>query len=185
VIAVALPARPNGLPAIRDLPIKFMRRPATPGFEKLVGKETDRTKHSQHEYASEDGCWIIRSTQHSGHGSTNSGRARWHVSFNGRFFPVGYQNSSAHSLEHAIDDIHRKIGDGICDGFKVLAKMRQDAEDRARKEERHRENIVRARDLLGRMHSMDPFQLADAFADHVDLDTIARAIERASEVRPC
>ncbi len=174
--------RPNGLPALRDLPIKFKRRPGSPGFEKLVGKETDRKKHSPHEYASEDGRWIIRATQHSGYGSTNSGRVRWHVSLDDRFFPVGYQNSDAHTLEDAIDDIHRRIGGGVCDGFEVLTKMRQDAEAKQHAAEKSAADLARARELLGHIYGADPTRMVEALAEHVDLDKLARAVERAVEV---
>src|SRR5512143_1079184 len=90
--------RPNGMPALRDMPITFTRRvataEATEAFTKLVGKSTDRATHSPNEYVSEDGRWTIRSVKHSGHGSTNSGRVRWHVSYNGRYFAVGLGSGS-------------------------------------------------------------------------------------------
>ena len=175
--------RSNGLPALCDLPIRFKRRPGTPGFEKLVGKETDRKKYAPHEYVSEDGRWIIRATHHTGHGSTNSGRVRWHVSFDGGFVPVGYQNSDAHSLEDAIDDIHRRIGGGVRDGFKVLAKMRQAAEAAQRASEKRTADLVKARELLQRIYGADPTRMAEALAAHVDLDAFARAVNRAEEGR--
>lgn len=174
--------RSNGRPALCDLPIRFKRRPGTPGFEKFVGKETDRKKYAPHEYVSDDGRWIIRATHHTGHGSTNSGRVRWHVSFDGHFVPVGYQNSDAHSLEDAIDDIHCRIGGGIRDGFKVLAKMRAAAEAAQRAAEKRAADLVRARELLGRVCGVDPARLAEALAAHVDLDALARAVATASEL---
>lgn len=173
--------RLNGLPHVSALPIRFKRRPGTAGFDKFVGKETDRKKHAPHEYVSEDGRWIIRATHHTGHGSTNFGRVRWHVSFDGCFFPVSYQNSSAHSLEDAIDGIHRRIGGGIRDGFKVLAKMRQAVEAAEQASETRAADLVKARALLGRVYGADPTRLAVALAAHVDLDALARALSHAEE----
>ncbi|HSX23006.1 MAG TPA: hypothetical protein VLE97_09555 [Gaiellaceae bacterium] len=181
--------RPNGLPALRDLPITFARRTATAEataeFTKLVGKSTDRATHAPTEYVSEDGRWVIRCVKHSGYGSTNSGRTRWHVSCGGRYFPVGLgTGSSALSLEDAIDEIHRKIARGVCLGFEVLAKMRRDAQKREEDDARHAANLSRAKDLLGRVCGADPGRLVEQLARHVDLDTLARAVERAEATQP-
>ena len=173
--------RPNGLPALRDLPIKFTRRPATPGFEKLVGKETDRGKHSPHEYVSEDGRWVIRSVQHSGHGSTNSGRVRWYVSHDGSLFMLRWGSGKCYmiSREDAIDEIHRQIALGVCNGFKVLAKMRSDADSAQRASDQQAANLVRAKELLGHICGADPSRMVEALATLVDLDALGRAIARA------
>jgi hypothetical protein len=181
--------RPNGLPALRNLSIKFKRRTAAAdsnAFDKLVGKSTDRAKHSPYEYVSEDGRWIIRSVHHSGHGSTNSGRVRWHVARDRQYFPVGWggSSSSAMSLEDAIDEIHRKIARGVCEGFKILAEMRKSAEKRERDAAVRATNIVKARDLLDRLRSADFVYMYESLASHVDLDVLDRAIQ-AAEVRSC
>lgn len=172
--------RPNGLPALRDLPIKFTRRSATPGFEKLVGKSTDLAKHSPHEYASEDGRWIVRSVHHSGYGSTNSGRVRWYASLDGSYFPLRWGGGSyTLTREDAIDAIHRQIAQGVCDGFEVLADMRRKAEAAQRAADLRAANLVKARDLLGRMSGADFLCMTKALAEHVDLDKLARAVESA------
>ena len=173
--------RPNGLPALRDLPIKFTRRSATPGFEKLVGKETDRSKHSPHEYVSEDGRWVIRSTQHSGHGSTNSGRVHWYVTYNGSLFMLRWGSGKTYAItrEDAIDEIHRRLAQGVCDGFKVLAKMRQDAEAAQRAAVQHAAALVRAKDLLDHICGADPKRMVEALASLVNLDALGRAVARA------
>lgn len=179
--------RPNGMPALRQMPITFTRRAATEAateaFTKLVGKSTDRATHSPNEYVSADGRWVIRSVQHSGHGSTNSGRTRWHVALDGHYFGVSYDNRAAHSLEDAIDEIHRRIGRGFRDGFKVLAQMRSDAEAREQAAVRRAENLARAKDLLGRAYAADPSKLVEQLAAHVNLDALARAIEAAEAVQ--
>ena len=174
--------RSNGLPPLRDLPIKFKRRDATPGFEKLVGKETDRSKHAPYEYASEDGRWLIRSVQHTGYGSTLSGRVRWYVICDGRLFTVGFGSSGCYTLsrEDAIDEVHRKIGRGLCDGFEVLAKIRQEAEATQRAAEKRAADLVKARELLGQLYGADPARMVAALVDHVDLDKLARAVVDAS-----
>jgi hypothetical protein len=174
------------MPAQRDLPIKFSRRTATPEataeFVKLVGKETAYAKHSPTAYVSEDGRWVIRSVKHSGHGSTNSGRVRWHVSHDGRYFAVGYgSGSSALSLEDAIDEIHRKIARGFRDGFQVLADIRRNAEKRESTARQRAQNLARAKDLLGRVYGADPSRLVEQLAAHVDLDALARAVEAAGQ----
>ena len=111
--------RPTACPLSAICRIKFTRRAATPGFEKLVGKETDRSKHSPHEYVSEDGSWVIRSVQCSGRGSTNSGRVHWYVPTTGALHaPLGLGQTYAITREDAIDEIHRRIAEGVCDGFK-------------------------------------------------------------------
>ena len=172
--------RSNGLPALRDLPITFKRRAATPGFEKLVGKETDRAKPSPYEYVSADGHWIIRSVQHTGYGSSLSGRVRWYVAHDGRHYSVGFGSGSyTLSMEDAIDEIHRKIARGLCDGFEVLAEMRKTAEAERRAAERRAANLVKAGDLLGRLYDADPTLMVEALVEHVDLDTLARAVDRA------
>ena len=173
--------RPNGLPALRDLPIKFTRRPATPGFDKLVGKETDRAKHSPHEYVSEDGRWLIRSVQHSGHGSTNFGRVRWYVSYNGSLFMLrcGSGKSYMISREDAIDEIHRAVASGVCKGFEVLAKMRQKAEAAQRAAELHEANLGRAQLLLELVRKADTSRMVEALAALVDLNALSRAVTRA------
>lgn len=176
--------RPNGLPHLRDLPIRFTRCAATTDFSKFVGKETDHAKHSPYEYISEDGCWIIRSVHHTGRGSTNSGRVRWHVVHNGRYFMIGRGtgSSSAITREDAIDEIHRKIARGFYDGFKVIARMREDAEKHEREEARRVANLVRAKDLIGRVYGADPDRLIEQIAKHVDLDTLARAVDSACQL---
>lgn len=176
--------RSNGLPALRDLPITFKRRAATPGFAKLVGEETDRAKHSPYEYASEDGRWIIRSVQHTGYGSTLSGRVRWYVSYEGRFFPLRWGSGSTYTLsrEDAVDDIHRRIGKGLRDGFEVLANMRKDAEAAQRAAEKHAADLVKARELLGQLYGADPARMAEALAAYVDLDKLARAVDSANQL---
>ena len=184
--ATDIPAAPrsNGLPALRDLPITFKRRAATPGFEKLVGKETDRAKPSPHEYASADGRWIIRAVQHTGYGSSLSGRVRWYVALDGNYFPVGFSSGGSYtlSLEDAVDEIHRKIGRGLCGGFEVLSQIRQTAEARQRAAQKRDDDLVKARDLLGRLYGADPTRMVEALAGHVDLDALARAVESASQV---
>src|SRR5512135_1838991 len=179
--------RPNGMPALRQMPITFTRRAATEAateaFTKLVGKSTDRSTHSPNEYVSADGRWVIRSVQHSGHGSTNSGRTRWHVALDGRYFGVSYDNRAALSLEDAIDGIHHKIGKGVRDGFEVLAKMRRDAEKRESDAVHRAENLARAKDLLGRVYGADPTRMVEQLAQHVNLDALARAIEAAEAVQ--
>lgn len=173
--------RPNGLPALRDLPIKFTRRTATPGFEKLVGKETARAKHSPHEYVSEDGSWVIRSVQHSGHGSTNGGRVHWYVTYNGALFMLRWGSGKTYTItrEDAIDEIHRRIAEGVCDAFRVLAKMRQDAEAAQRAADQHAAALVRAKDLLGHICGAEPARMVEALAALVDLDALGRAVARA------
>jgi hypothetical protein len=173
--------RPNGLPALRDLPITFTRRAASPGFEKLVGKETDRKKHSPHEYVSADGRWVIRSVQLSGHGSTNSGRVHWYVTYNGALFMLRWGSGKTYTItrEDAIDEIHRRIAEGVCDGFKVLAKMRQDAEAAQRTAAQHAAALVRARELLGHICGAEPGRMVEALAALVDLDALGRAVARA------
>jgi len=179
--------RPNGMPALRNMPITFTRRAATEAateaFTKLVGKSTDRATHSPHEYVSADGRWVIRSVQHSGHGSTNSGRVRWHVAHDGHYFGVSYNGSGTLSLEDAIDEIHSKIARGIRDGFEVLARMRRDAEAREQAAARRAENLERAKDLLGRAYAADPSKLVEQLAAHVNLDTLTRAIDAAEAVQ--
>lgn len=173
--------RSNGLPALKDLPITFKRRAATTDFTKLVGKETARAKHSPFEYVSADGRWIIRSVHHRGHGTSNSGRVRWHAVHDGNYFAVGYGGHGyTLSLEDAIDEIHRKIGRGLRDGFEVLAKMRQAGEAAARADELRAANLVKARDLLGRLYGADPTRMVEALAHHVNLDALAKAVESAS-----
>jgi hypothetical protein len=176
--------RPNGLPALRDLPIKFKRRAATTDLSKLVGKETDRAKHSPYEYVSEDERWIIRAVHHSGHGSTNSGRVRWYVSHNGKFFPLRWGTGGHYTIsrEDAIDEIHRRIAQGVCEGFEVLAKIRKAAEDAQRAVELHAANLVRAKELLGRVYGADPTRMIEALAKHVNLDAFARAVNTASQL---
>ena len=176
--------RPNGLPALRDLPIKFKRRAATTDLSKLVGKETERAKHSPYEYVSEDERWIIRAVHHSGHGSTNSGRVRWYVSHNEKFFPLRWGTGGHYTIsrEDAIDEIHRRIAQGVCEGFEVLAKMRQAAENKQRAAELHAANLVKARDLLGRMYGVDPTRMVEQLAALVDLDKLSRAVDSASQV---
>ena len=175
--------RSNGMPALRDLPITFTRRSATPGFEKLVGKETDRAKHSPYEYASEDGRWIIRSVQHTGYGSTLSGRVRWYAICDGRLFSLGFGSGSyTLSREDAIDEIHKKIARGLCNGFEVLAEMRKAAEAELRAAKLHAANLVKARDLIGRLYGADPTRMVEALARHVDLDALTRAVESASQL---
>lgn len=94
--------RSNGLPALRDLPITFKRRAATPGFEKIVGKESDRAKHSPYEYASADGRWVIRSVQHTGYGATLSGRVRWYARCDENLFSLGFGGGTlARAVESA------------------------------------------------------------------------------------
>ena len=173
--------RPNGLPALRDLPIKFTRRAATPGFEKLVGKETAREKHSPHEYVSADGRWVIRSVQYSGHGSTNSGRVHWYVAYNGALFMLRWGSGKTYTItrEDAIDEIHRRIAEGVCDGFRVLAKRRADAEAAQRAAEQRAAALVRAEDLLGHICGADPGRMVEALAALVDLDALGRAVARA------
>lgn len=173
--------RPNGLPALRDLPITFKRRLAVaPGFEKLVGKETDRKKHSPYEYASADGRWVIRSTQHTGYGTSHSGRVRWHVSLDGGYFRVGFSSSNyTLSLEDAVDDIHRQIGRGLCEGFEVLAKIRQTAKAAEQAEAKRLNDLTKARGLVERLYGTDPDRLSAAIAAHLDLDALTRAIDSA------
>lgn len=177
--------RSNGRLALRELPIKFKRRPGSPGFEKIVGKSTERSTHSPHEYVSEDGRWIIRSVSHSGYGSTNSGRTRWHVTFDGRYFDVrSYGGGSTLSLEDAIDEIHHRIGKGVCDGFKVLVQMRLDAERLVREGAERAAKRERAKELLDRIHGVDSIHLIEELAERIDLEALARAIT-AAEVRGC
>lgn len=173
--------RPNGLPALRSLPITFTRRAAeTPGFDKRVGKETDRSKHSPYEYASADGRWVIRATHHTGYGSTNGGRVRWHVSLDGQYFRLGFSSGNyTLSLEDAIDDIHRQIARGVCGGFEVLAKMRQEADAKRQAAVKRADDLARARDLLAVLRSADPERMISALADHADLSALARAVDSA------
>lgn len=175
------PARPNGLPALRDLPITFMRRAASPGFEKLVGKETARAKHAPHEYVSDDGRWVIRSVQLSGHGSTNSGRVHWYVTYNGTLFMLRWGSGTTYMItrEDAIDEIHRQIARGVCGGFRVLAQMRTDAEAAQRAAEKRAADLVRAKELLGHICSAEPSRMVEALAALVDLDALGRAVARA------
>jgi hypothetical protein len=172
--------RSNGLPAVRDLPIKFKRQPATVTaaiFDRIVGKETDHAKHSPHEYVSEDGRWVIRAVHHTGYGVSNSGRVRWYVIHDGHCFAINrYSGQYALSLEGAIDEIHHRIGRGICDGFMVLVQMRQDAEDREREAARLAAKRLRAAELLGYLRNADPAKLIGGLAMHVDLDALASAI---------
>jgi len=176
--------RSNGLPPLRDLPIKFKRRDATPGFEKIVGKETDRAKHAPYEYASEDGRWLIRSVQHTGYGSTLSGRVRWYVVCDGRLFTVGFGSSGCYTLsrEDAIDEVHRKIARGLSGGFEVLAQIRRDAEAALRTANKRAADLVKARELLGQLYGTDPTRMVEALAEHVDLDRLARAVDQASRL---
>jgi hypothetical protein len=178
--------RPNGLPALKHLPITFTRRSATAEataeFAKLVGKSTDRATHSPTEYVSEDGRWIIRAVKHSGHGSTNSGRMRWYVIHDGRYLPIkSYGSGYTLSLEDAIDEVHRKIARGVCLGFEVLAKMRRDAEKRDSDAQQRAADLARAKDLLGRVYGADPSRLVEQLAAHVDLDALARALDAAGQ----
>jgi hypothetical protein len=176
--------RSNGLPALKDLPITFKRRAATPGFEKLVGKETERAKHSPFEYVSVDGRWILRSVQHTGYGSTLSGRVRWYASLDGDLFALRFGGGCyTLSLEDAVDEIHKQIARGLCDGFEVLAQMRREAEAAARAADLHASNLVKARELLGRMYGADPTQMVEALAAHVNLDALTRAVESASQTK--
>lgn len=175
--------RSNGLPPLRDLPITFKRRAATPGFEKLVGKESDRAKHSPYEYASADGRWIIRSVQHTGYGSTLSGRVRWYATCDGRLFPLRFGGGCyTLSMEDAVDEVHKQIAQGLCNGFSVLAEMRKAGEAELRAAELRAANLVKARDLLGRIYGADPTRLVEALAVHVNLDVLARAVESACQV---
>jgi hypothetical protein len=175
--------RSNGLPALRDLPITFKRRAATPGFEKIVGKETDRAKPSPHEYASADGRWIIRSVQHTGYGSSLSGRVRWYVALDGNYFSVGFGSGNyTLSMEDAVDEIHRKIARGLCGGFEVLAQIRKTAEAQQQAAQKRADDLVKARDLLGRLYGADPTRMIEALASHGDLDALTRAVESASQV---
>ena len=173
----------NGLPPLRDLPITFKRRAATPGFEKIVGKESDGAKHSPYEYVSTDGRWILRSVQHTGYGSTLGGRVRWYASCDGRLFPLRFSGGCyTLSMEDAVDTVHKRIGQGLCDGFAVLAKMRKAAKAKQQAAELHAANLVKARDLLGRMYGAEPTRMVEALAAHVNLDALARAVESASQV---
>lgn len=175
--------RSNSLPALRDLPITFKRRTATPGFEKLVGKETERAKHSPFEYASADGRWIIRSVQHTGYGSSLSGRVRWYASRDGSLFPLRFGGGCyTLSLEDAVDEIHKQIARGLCDGFEVLAQMREEAEAAVRAADLHATNLVKAHALLGRLCGVDPTRMVEALAKHVDLGALTRAVESASQL---
>lgn len=174
--------RSNGLPPLRELPITFKRRAATPGFEKILGKESERAKHSPYEYASTDGRWIIRSVQHTGYGSTLSGRVRWYATYAGNLFSLRFGGACYRlSLEDTVDEIHKQIAQGLYNGFAVLTEMRRAAEAELRAAELHATNLVKARDLLGRMYSADPTRLVEALAALVNLDTLARAVESANQ----
>ena len=175
--------RSNGLPPLRELPITFKRRPATAGFEKRVGKESERAKHSPYEYASADGHWVLRSVQHTGYGSTLSGRVRWYAACDGRLFPLRFSRGCyTLSLEDAVDEVHKQIAQGLCNGFAVLAEMHKAAKAAQRAAELHAANVSKARDLLGRMYSADPTRMVEALAALVNLDTRARAVESASQL---
>lgn len=167
----------NGLPPLRDLPITFKRRAATPGFEKIVGKESG-AKHLPCEYVSTDGRWTLRSVQYTGYGSTLGGRVRWYATCDGRLFPLRFGGGCyTLSMEDAVDTVHKRIGQGLCDGFAVLAKMRKAAEAEQRAAELHAANLVKARDLLGRMYGADPTRMVEALAAHVNLDALASQVE--------
>ncbi|MCJ7437629.1 MAG: hypothetical protein MUP97_07715, partial [Acidimicrobiia bacterium] len=93
----------------------------------------------------------------------------------------GGSASYTHSLEDAIDGIHHRIGQGVCKGFEVVARMRADAEKHACAQARHAASLARAQDLLGRLYGADPSRLVEQLATHVDLVALARAIEAAEE----
>jgi len=84
------------------------------------------------------------------------------------------------SLEDAIDDLHRKIGKGFCDGFRVLADMRRTTEERDRTAAMRTENLARAKELIERLYHTDLSRLIEEVAKHVNLDALARAVDAVS-----
>ncbi len=102
--------------ALDEFPIKFHR--VSPG-----------------EYLSLDAfppwahTWRIHRTEHTGRGSANRGRTRWHITYlpTGLSFGTRYTDHNG-SLNDAVRTLHLTIGRALRDGFEVLAKMNVEAE---------------------------------------------------------
>src|SRR5262245_56185208 len=121
--------------ALKDLPIQF-RRAENGVYESVAALSVAPAKT---EIA--DGEYRIHRTEHSGRGSTHSGRVRWHVKYTpaNRTIASPYSAQYSFSLADAIHMLHQQIARGLIRGFEVLRDINVKAERDIANEKRIRD----------------------------------------------